>query len=259
MAPRACPHLPVRQRGVTLLALLFVMALMAMAYAAAALLAQTTLKREREAELLFVGAEYRRAISAYFAASPPAARQFPRALEDLLFDPRYPDTRRYLRKLYADPMTRGLDWGLMKGPDGSITGVYSRSGEAPIKRANFPFASLTFSQAKRYSDWKFAAAGSAPAAHGPQNAGAAAPGTGAGASSQPAPGGPRVAAAAEISPAALESRPECVALLASDRAACAARGARDGERALFFCEAYIPARLAACMQKRPLPALVVGP
>jgi hypothetical protein len=62
-----------------------------------------------------------------------------------------------------------------------------------------------------------------------------------------------------VDPAELERRPECVAQLAADRAACAAASVRDGESVRLLCEARIPARVAACMQKRPPPALVVGP
>jgi len=241
-----------------LLGLLFVVALMGMAYAAAALLVQTTLKREREAELLFVGAEYRRAISAYFAASPPAARQFPRALEDLLRDPRYPDTRRHLRKLYADPLTRSLDWGLVKAPDGGITGVYSRSSHAPLKRANFPVGARSFAGATRYSEWLFAhdaeavEAGAAPAAAAPASAAA---GDEPAAAQGAAP--PSVAARAPSSEPKLPS--QCVQQLERDRAACDAVADRFGEQPYFNCVATIPGRIAACLQGRPLPALAAQP
>ena len=55
-----------------------------------------------EAELLYGGNQYRRAIERYYVSGP---RQFPRALEDLLKDPRKPGTERYLRKLYIDPLS----------------------------------------------------------------------------------------------------------------------------------------------------------
>ena len=108
--------------------------------------------REREAQLLYTGNQYRRAIERYYVSGP---RQYPRALEDLLKDPRKPGTERYLRKLYLDPVTGKSEWGLVKGPDGGIMGVYSLSETKPIKVAGFGFADRTFEGAEKYSDWKF--------------------------------------------------------------------------------------------------------
>jgi hypothetical protein len=53
-------------------------------------------------------------------------------------------------------MTGSTDWGLVKTPDGvGITGVYSRSEEAPLKTANFRPDDKAFEGAAKYSDWKF--------------------------------------------------------------------------------------------------------
>jgi hypothetical protein len=70
---------------------------------------------------------------------------YPRTLDELLKDPRSPATRRHLRRLYPDPITRSSEWGIIKAPDGGIMGVHSRSEEAP----------QDFAAATKYSDWKF--------------------------------------------------------------------------------------------------------
>jgi len=38
-------------------------------------------------------------------------------LEELLEDPRFPNTVRHLRKPFADPMTGQAEWGLAKAPE----------------------------------------------------------------------------------------------------------------------------------------------
>ncbi len=58
------------------------------------------LKREKEQELLFVGDQFRRALSCIAEHTPGKARRYPLSLEELLKDPRYPGVQRYLRKIY---------------------------------------------------------------------------------------------------------------------------------------------------------------
>ncbi len=141
-----------RQVGFTYLTVLFAVAFMGLGLALAGEVWQTALARDREIELLYAGNQYRRAIERYYVSGP---RQFPGTLEDLLKDPRKPGTERYLRKLYFDPMTGKSEWGLVKGPEGGIVGVYSLSEGSPIKVAGFAFANKEFEGATKYSDWKF--------------------------------------------------------------------------------------------------------
>jgi type II secretory pathway pseudopilin PulG len=115
-----------RQRGFTYVWLLVAVAVMAAGLAAIGEVAATAAKREREAELLFVGDEFARAIAEYHASSP-GAPQYPQKLEELLADNRYPNARRYLRRVYRDPMTGRADWGLVRGPGGGIVAVHSQS------------------------------------------------------------------------------------------------------------------------------------
>lgn len=63
------------------------------------------IKREKEAELLYIGRLYREAIKQYYLSSPGSVQKYPASLEDLRKDPRSLVTRRYLRRLYPDPIT----------------------------------------------------------------------------------------------------------------------------------------------------------
>ena len=141
-----------RQSGFTYLTILFVIAFMGLGLALTGEVWHTALMRDREAQLLYAGNQYRRAIERYYLSGP---RQFPRSLEDLLKDPRKPGTERYLRKLYFDPLSGKSEWGLVKAPDGGIMGVYSPSEDRPMKVAGFSFANKDFEGAAKYSDWKF--------------------------------------------------------------------------------------------------------
>lgn len=111
-------------------------------------------RRENERELLFVGEQYRRAIGQYYERSQ-CAKQFPKTIDQLLLDRRFPSVQRYLRSPYSDPMTRKAKWGLVTGSEGRIVGIFSLSEELPRKRSNFKSGYDDFEGAERYSDWKF--------------------------------------------------------------------------------------------------------
>jgi type II secretory pathway pseudopilin PulG len=173
--------------GFTYVWLLVAVALLAAGLAAIGEVAATAAKREREAELLFVGDQFARAIAEYRASSP-GAPQYPQKLEELLADKRYPNVRRYLRRVYPDPMTGRADWGLVRGPGGGIMGVYSQSMERPLKTANFPREYESFTAAGTYSAWRFVPVLGGPPIKPESPASAAAPGLKSGAAkpSQPA-------------------------------------------------------------------------
>ncbi|MDA8109277.1 MAG: type II secretion system protein [Betaproteobacteria bacterium] len=141
-----------RSRGFTYLLLLLAVALLGLGLATAGSVWHTTVTRQKERELLWIGERYRRAIEQYYQNGPA---QYPRKLTDLLSDPRKESVTRYLRKLYDDPITGSSDWGIVKAPDGGIMGVYSRSTGRPIKIAAFPPADAAFANARSYRDWKF--------------------------------------------------------------------------------------------------------
>lgn len=141
--------------GFGYIGLLILVAMMSVALAAAGQVWHTAQQREKEQELLFAGGQFRRAIAQFYANTPGQARRYALHLEELLKDPRHPDTRRYLRKIYRDPMTGTVEWGLVRGPDGEIFGVYSLSEDAPLKQANFRLAEKAFDGTTKYSDWVF--------------------------------------------------------------------------------------------------------
>lgn len=153
-----------REIGAAYLMLLLTILVMGIGLVAVSEVWHTTLRREKELELLFIGDQYRQAIALYAAQSPSGhAQRNPSKLEDLLKDPRVPGTKRYLRKIFPDPITGSPKWGLILGPAGGILGVHSMSQEQPIKTANFSTANKTFENMKRYSDWVFVV-GSPPVA-----------------------------------------------------------------------------------------------
>ena len=148
-----------RERGFTYLTVLFIVAVITAGLALVGEVWDTAAKREKEAQLLFVGHEFRKAITRYYLAGK---NQYPRTLEDLLKDPRQPGTVRYLRRLYMDPVTGKAEWGIVKAPDGGIAGVHSLSEEKPLKSANFKQRDAGFESAQKYSDWKFIYTPTAP-------------------------------------------------------------------------------------------------
>jgi type II secretory pathway pseudopilin PulG len=119
---------------------------------------KSTARIEKEKQLLWVGDQFRQAIRQYVKASnlpaghPPT---FPADLKDLLKDPRSPGTKRYLRKIYPDPMTGKDDWVLIFSDNQRIKGVHSKSDAEPLKQDNFSKADEKFKDKKKYSDWEF--------------------------------------------------------------------------------------------------------
>ncbi|MFZ2652359.1 MAG: type II secretion system protein, partial [Burkholderiaceae bacterium] len=143
------------QRGLTYLALLLAVAITSAALGAGASLWSQAQRRERETQLLWAGDQIRHAILAYAQFGADPAERYPRDLEDLLLDPRSPAPRRFLRRIYDDPMTRSTQWGLIRNGQGRIVGVHSRAAGAPLKTGKFAAAYLDFEQARSYADWRF--------------------------------------------------------------------------------------------------------
>ncbi|TSA19149.1 MAG: type II secretion system protein [Betaproteobacteria bacterium] len=151
-----------RQRGFTYLLVLFFLAVVTAGLAAVGELWSTSRQQERERELLFAGNAIRQAIGAYYLATPGPVKQYPAGLENLLKDPRFPDTRRYLRRVYPDPVADSPEWALIKAPQGGIMGIASASERAPLKRAGFLAPNQAFEEQAvrlkdklRYRDWEF--------------------------------------------------------------------------------------------------------
>lgn len=156
------------QRGFTYLGLLFAVAFIGLLLAATGEVWHTTLKREREAELLFIGREYARAIASYHAATPGDAKQWPKRLEDLIEDRRGLAIKRHLRRLYRDPFTGATEWGLIKSGE-FIVGVHSLGDGKPLKQAGFLPEEEAFAGAASHRDWKFIAQADAGRGQGQPN------------------------------------------------------------------------------------------
>ena len=136
------------QRGVTYLALLFVVVLIGLSLMAVNQHWSVILKRDREKELAFRGNRIKAAIERYAAdfevQKGTRQNQYPLNLEELTKRP-----KRYLQVIYQDPIT-GEDFALIK-KGGEIRGVRSASLEPPLDH-------VTFHEALRYSDIVFEAA-----------------------------------------------------------------------------------------------------
>jgi type II secretory pathway pseudopilin PulG len=229
------------QRGFTYVGLLLAVALAGVALAAAGTLWGTAAKRDKEAELLFVGDQFRRAIGSYYDGTP-GAKRYPLKLEDLLEDKRLAATRRHLRRIYADPMTGKADWELVRLADGAIVGVHSRSGASPMKVGNFGPRDESFADAKSYREWVFAYApqggGGKPAAPVPPGADPTLP-TAPGATA-PARATPRPTARVPRDPVV------CGAARAADLRDCS-RAAFADEALLKECQDIAARRYRACL------------
>jgi type II secretory pathway pseudopilin PulG len=241
-----------RPGGFTYVAMLFLVVLMGVALAALTELWSTTAKREREAQLLFVGGQFRKAIENYRTANPNVGDGYPKDFQALLLDPNVPVVKRYLRQVYVDPMTGTTNWGLVKTPSGSIVGVYSQSKGQPLKTANFPDWAAQFADATTYSGWIFAPSGSVtptPSAEG------ATPATG----QQPlAPATVMLPAPPVAAPApATDANDRCAGLERSDSSACSSVERRYGSLAANQCYETARQRVDICRQNdgTPMPSL----
>jgi type II secretory pathway pseudopilin PulG len=142
------------QSGFAYLYVLMLIALIGMGLAATGTLWRTDAQRAREAELLFVGDQYRQAIRSYYLLDAAQPR-LPLRVDDLLADTRRPDPVRHLRRAYPDPVT-GAPFVLIPVTGGpGIVGVHSPSAQRPFKRAGFSIENETFTDASRYSEWRF--------------------------------------------------------------------------------------------------------
>ena len=155
------------QAGFTYVGLLIAVVFVGLGAVGWARLLASADRADREAELLFVGRQFRQAIQSYVKAGPG---QYPSTLEDLVRDPRTPAIRRHLRRVFVDPITNKAEWGLVAAPEGGIMGVYSLSPRTPMKRANVdpdvtlpaaiqgassPEAVTQPATEYSYQDWKF--------------------------------------------------------------------------------------------------------
>lgn len=136
------------ERGFTYLTALFLVAALGAGLAVTGEIWSQARQREKEAELIWIGNQFKQAIGLYYQRSPGAVKRYPEKLEDLLEDKRYLTTQRYLRRIYSDPITGRPLWGLVAAPGGGIVGIYSLSEAKPIR-------SGAVAGAASYREWRF--------------------------------------------------------------------------------------------------------
>ena len=147
------PQIKRAPRGIVLLALLLTLALIAVALTGALEVWSIERQREAEADLLYVGDQYRLGIERYYYATPGATKVLPTSIDDLVEDPRFPVPMRHLRRAWADPVT-GKPFELLQ-MDGQIIGVVSSSTKSTIKRSGFSRSDSAFDGLETYDQWKF--------------------------------------------------------------------------------------------------------
>jgi hypothetical protein len=111
------------------------------------------MKREREEELIFRGRQYKDAFTSWYKTGTGIQPLPLKDLKDLLQDPRSPSPKRYLRRLYTDPMT-GKEWTVFSDQKG-ISAVASTSQETPLKTGGFPEDLKNLDGKQKYSQWIF--------------------------------------------------------------------------------------------------------
>ena len=151
------------QSGISLVLVLVLMTILGLSAGIAGSSWSSIVRRAREADLLWKGGQIRKAIGSYYNDSHAqgAAKIYPSKLEYLIKDPRFLETRRHLRRLYADPMT-GEDWVLIKDQGGRIKGVRSSLTEEPFKQGHFSEENKDFEGRALYSEWEFVYVPKAP-------------------------------------------------------------------------------------------------
>lgn len=143
------------QTGFTFIWVLLLVAFVGLGLAAATEAYSTVAQRDKEKELLFIGRQFRSAIMHFYQShGADGKNEYPQTLEELLKDSRTAETRRYLRKIYRDPITGKSDWGLVRVA-GRIVGIHSLSDRRPIKQDGFEGDEIGFKGKEKYSQWIF--------------------------------------------------------------------------------------------------------
>jgi type II secretory pathway pseudopilin PulG len=139
-------ELSFNQKGVTYTGLMLAIVLIGIATAALTPMWSTMVQREKEEELLFRLRQFRRAIAQYRQDHG----RYPARLEDLLEDKTQLQVRRYLRRIYTDPMTGKADWKLelLVDKTGTVSGIQDLHSRSEVEG----FRNI-LQKGRRYSDW----------------------------------------------------------------------------------------------------------
>ena len=143
-------------KGFTYVVMLFALTMFGISLAALGMSWRAQQSREKEEALFEVGTAYANAIASYYTLAPGANKTFPTTLEDLTEDKRFVGVFRHIRRLYRDPITNSLTWGIIKTDDGTgITGVYSLNDKPVLHTQPIVINDNLRLKGAIYSDWKF--------------------------------------------------------------------------------------------------------
>lgn len=142
-------------RGFTYVGLLILVAIFGVLAASTVSVGAVMQRRAQESELMYIGSQFQAAFRSYYEATPIGQRNYPMSLEDLVKDSRFPIARRHLRKIFADPLTGNVQWGIVQAPGGGIAGVYSLHEAKPIRTTNFSPEFVHFEGKVSYKEWVF--------------------------------------------------------------------------------------------------------
>ena len=263
-------------RGFTFLGLLYVVMLLSMTAVMASALWSMAQRGEEERELVFAGRQFQSAIERFHSARASGVAPYPRKLEDMLGVTSAPVRLRTLRRIYMDPITRTLDWGLVRLADGGIIGVFSASDRTTLRGEELASGRVNGAPAT-YREWRFIAPSAAEmtgsvsatslAASNPTTSQASAP-TRRPAVAIDAPmlepdstAGLPVVRPPRQEDFRIRSPEACGRISAYDEKTCADIEVRSGVDAALACRDSAILRSSACLlgQDGALPNLVVGP
>lgn len=160
MTAAASPMRSGKQGGFTYASVIILVMVIGLVGAASLRLGTTLQRALAEQALLDIGIEYSNALASYAAATPDGQPNYPNSFQELLKDPRSTQLRRHLRRVYVDPMTGKVEWGIVKANEnGGILAIYSLSKATPIKISNFPPRFAAFDGKSSLSEWKFSGEG----------------------------------------------------------------------------------------------------
>lgn len=110
-----------RERGFAYLRVLAAVAVIGVGLLAVSEVWVASARRQRMAELDWIGAQFTGAIGSYYQSTPGQVKVYPARLEDLVEDRRYVTMRRHLRRVYTNPFSGQADWrdGRCSGRQGS--------------------------------------------------------------------------------------------------------------------------------------------
>jgi type II secretory pathway pseudopilin PulG len=155
---KSAARAPSVQLGFTYVGLLLFVAILGLVSATTVRIGVAAQRRVSEQELLERGHRLAQALESYSRATPTGKSTYPRLIDDLLRDPRFPKTVvRHLRRIEPDPMTGRAEWGTVPSEDGSgIAGFHSLSDQR-VWRQDFAPPFNDFADKPLYRDWVFEA------------------------------------------------------------------------------------------------------